>query len=176
MMKLVTAPQNLADGDDCLKIFLAGGIQKCVDWQTNVANYLLGFKWGKDRIALINPRQPHFDMNDPLAGEKQIKWEFKYLNMMDMFTMFFYGPTESDQPICFYELGRYIEVMKNKFPDDWQNRIVVTVCSEFKRREDVIVQTKLATSGEVEPICFDTYELAISWHRNAIANAIGKVC
>ena len=176
MMRLITAPNDLNASENCFKIFLAGGIQKCEDWQKNVSEYLLGFKWGSDDIALINPRQPNFNMNDPLAGEKQIKWEFKYLNQMDLFTMFFYGPTESDQPICFYELGRYIEVMKQRFQRTWRDRIIVTVCKEFKRHKDVIIQTMLATNGAVEPICFDSYDLAISWHRNAIANAIGKVC
>lgn len=174
MISVVTAPQEFAN-KNCLKIFLAGGIQKCEDWQKVVSDYLINFNWC-DNIVLINPRQSHFDMNDPLAGEKQIKWEFKYLNQMDLFTMFFYGPTESDQPICFYELGRYIEVMKQRFQRTWKDRIIVTVCKEFKRHKDVIIQTMLATNGEIEPICFDSYDLAISWHRNAIVNAIGKVC
>ena len=56
----------------------------------------------------------------------------------------------SDQPICFYELGRYIERMKLRFPKDWKNRIIVSCDDEFKRIQDVLIQTKLATSNRVK--------------------------
>lgn len=173
MNRLITAPDRLAD-ENCLMVFLAGGIQKCPDWQKDLSEHLMQPRWKID-VALINPRQAHFDTSDPLAGEKQIKWEFKYLNKMDMFTMFFYGPTESDQPICFYELGRYIEVMKNRFPVSWDRRIVVTVCRPFKRHQDVVLQTRLATYGMVEAVCCDDYEEAIDRHKRAVANGIREL-
>jgi hypothetical protein len=169
MIRLVTAPERL--DDNSFKVFMAGGIQKCEDWQSNLASHLMNVSWIGD-ITLVNPRQAKFDMSDPTAGEKQIKWEFDYLNKMDMFTMFFYGPTESDQPICFYELGRYIEVMKRRFPSDWQHRIVVTACKDFGRCQDVIVQTSLATDGKVEAVSIDGYQMAISVHRYNVSRAL----
>jgi len=173
MMRLLTAPDNLDENDKCFKIFLAGGIQKCADWQESVARWLMAVsEWDGADIVLINPRQSHFDFSDPRAVERQISWEFKYLNQMDMFTMFFYGPTDSDQPICFYELGRYIEVMKRRFPADWQTRIVVSVCREFKHHEDVVYQTLLATESRVVLGCYETYEWAFNWHKENILNAI----
>jgi len=174
MMKTITAP-NVLENLDCIKVFLGGGIQKCPDWQSKIINDMMRMKWDDVNVTLINPRQPNFDMNDSHAAEKQITWEFNNLNAMDMFTMFFYGPTESDQPICFYELGRYIEVIRRRFPDDWENRIVITVCKDFRRYEDVLVQTRLATEDKVVPYCVKGYNDALLMHELAIVNALKNI-
>lgn len=149
----VKAPQEFTHHKNNIWLFLGGGIQKCPDWQSEVIKNLSLYSndLAKDFI-IFNPRQDHFDITDKNAGEKQIKWEFKYLNQMDIFSMFFYGPTESDQPICFYELGRYIEVIKNKFPLDWEKRIIIFTTIDFKRTLDVVIQTALATNKKISVI------------------------
>lgn len=151
----VKSPQEFTNHKNNTWLFLGGGIQKCPDWQNEVVKNLNLFKndLSKD-LVIFNPRQEFFDINDKNAGEKQIKWEFNYLNQMDIFSIFFYGPTESDQPICFYELGRYIEIIKNKFPSDWENRIIVFTTTKFKRVLDVVIQTSLATNNKLK-ICLD---------------------
>lgn len=178
-IRLVTAPEDYNPRKG-VKVFLAGGIQKCDEWQARVARNLASSRyWGDGKVTLYNPRQSAFDMSDPRAGEKQIRWEYDYLNKMDVFSMFFYGPTESDQPICFYELGRYIEVMKRRFPRDWWLRIVVTAMRGFRRLEDVVIQTRLATDDRVEPNVYDSLQEALDghswWTGVAIHNALSAM-
>ena len=57
--------------------------------------------------------------------------------------------SESVQPICMYELGRNIIRMQNRFPSDWEKRIVISVEDGYKRKEDVLIQTELATNNRV---------------------------
>lgn len=149
----VKSPQKFTNHKNNIWLFLGGGIQKCPDWQSEVIKNLSLYSNDlKKDLIIFNPRQESFDINDKNAGEKQIKWEFNYLNQMDIFSMFFYGSTESDQPICFYELGRYIEVIKNKFPLDWEKRIIIFTTIDFKRTLDVVIQTELATNKKISVI------------------------
>ena len=48
------------------------------------------------------------------------------------------------QPICMYELGRYIEVMKKRFPDDFEDRIVISSELGYERYFDIRKQIELA--------------------------------
>lgn len=151
----IKSPQEYTNHKNNLWLFLGGGIQNCPDWQNEVIKNLNLFKndLSKDLIV-FNPRQDSFDITNKDVGVNQIKWEFNYLNQMDVFTLFFFGPTISDQPICFYELGRYIEIIKNKFPSDWEKRIIIFTTTKFKRALDVVVQTSLATNNKLK-ICLD---------------------
>lgn len=174
--KLITSPFNREFRESAVEkwVFLGGGIQKCPDWQSEIAAALdshLGNDASESVIA-FNPRQPNFNMNDPLAGERQIRWEFRYLNVVDIFTMFFYGPTESDQPICFYELGRYVEVMKRRFPADWRNRIVISTSTRFRRFKDVVIQSKLAG---IDAVAFDDFGEMLDSHAVAVWNAVKRI-
>ena len=85
--------------------------------------------------------------------------------------MYFDGPTQSDQPICFYELGRNIERMKTKFPDNWDKRIIITVNYQFKRTADVVIQTMLASNSKIKVNMFDNFDESIEYHANAIKDA-----
>ena len=63
--------------------------------------------------------------------------------------MYFASSEISDQPICMYELGRYISRMQMRFPGDWNTRILVSSEIGYKRIEDVRTQTALATNRKV---------------------------
>jgi hypothetical protein len=91
---------------------------------------------------------------------------------MDIFSMFFCGG-ESDQPICMYELGRNLMTMHVKFPEDWENRVVVSYDSNYRRAKDVEVQTKLAFSGNTPKYMFssDVYDTLIEHHVQNIISA-----
>ena len=102
-------------------VFLAGGISNCTDWQSEVIKYL-----DKEDITIFNPRRKNFDITDLSATTQQIKWEFNRLEKMDIFSMYF-CESKSDQPICMYELGRYVERMRVRFPLDWEERIIISV-------------------------------------------------
>lgn len=166
MITTIVAPEKTNIPDSALRIFLAGGIQKCEDWQNELIEL---FKMNNfdDDICLINPRRENFPIDDPNAAEEQITWEFNMLEQCDMFTMCFLN-SESDQPICFYELGRNIERMKQRFPLTWRDRIVITCDNKFKRKEDVKIQTMLATGGDVK-VCFaDSDELVRKHFENIV--------
>ncbi len=150
----ITAPEHKHFYPGTLKIFLAGGICNCPDWQKivieHIQNDVLSIELSKDYkdICLINPRRPNW-VEEPDAAKKQIEWEFDMLECCDVFTMYFVG-SESDQPICMYELGRNIERMKEKFPTTWEKRIIITCDKNYKRMNDVLIQTSLATNDKVK--------------------------
>jgi len=135
MAQIITAPN--IETPVFPSVFLAGGITNCDDWQQKVIEEL---KY-KD-ITIFNPRQNQFDVTDKSASYRQIVWEYERLEKMDIFAMYFCN-SDSDQPICMYELGRNILRMQNRFPSSWQKRIIISVEDGYKRQEDVIIQTSL---------------------------------
>ena len=135
MSQIITAPST--EKPIYTSIFLAGGITNCKNWQKEVIKEL-----EFENISIFNPRQENFDITDKNASFKQIFWEFERLEQMDIFSIYFCN-SESDQPICMYELGRNILKMQNRFPNDWEKRIIISVEDEYKRKKDVIIQTQL---------------------------------
>lgn len=135
MAQIITAPST--ENPIYTSVFLAGGITNCKEWQKQVIDELKSYD-----ISVFNPRRESFDVSDKSATVKQIAWEYEQLERMDIFSMYFCDDN-SDQPICMYELGRNIVRMQNRFPSDWQKRIVVSVEKEYRRRQDVLVQLDL---------------------------------
>lgn len=170
-MKTITAIEKYEKrSSDEIFTFLAGGITNCKEWQNAVLNKLNEFEID-DNLIIFNPRRKNFPINDPTASFDQIRWEFDYLEQCDIFSMYFDGPTQSDQPICFYELGRNLERMKTKFPENWDKRIIITVNYQFKRTSDVIIQTMLASNSKIKVNVFDNFDESIEYHANAIKDA-----
>lgn len=170
-MEVIVAPNPLPIDVTQQLVFLGGGIQQCPDWQGELITY---FKKRRKRRLIdsifLNPRRPNFPIQDPRAAEEQITWEFKMLEKCDIFTMLFCNSI-SPQPICFYELGRNIERMKEKFPSSWEERIIISCDENFIRRQDVEIQTRLATDGKVRVGIYPTFEL-IPKHCNEIINLL----
>lgn len=146
-MKILTAVENI-DLSNKTVVFLAGGITNCKDWQKEVINNLKGnLKFNSEfyeDLVIANPRRENFPIHDPNASQEQIEWEFKMLEACDLFTMYFDGDTPSDQPICFYELGRNLVRMTEKYNDKVSDHVIITVDENFKRKQDVYIQSKLA--------------------------------
>lgn len=144
MIQIITAPS--IELPKFKSVFLAGGITNCKEWQKEVIENLKYEEY--EDVSLFNPRQEHFDVSDKSASYKQILWEFERLEKMDIFSMY-YCNDNSDQPICMYELGRNIVRMQNRFPSDWEKRIVISVEDGYRRKADVLIQTELATLNKV---------------------------
>jgi hypothetical protein len=125
----LTAPFEVANQESYFKIFLAGGISNCHDWQTTAEQFLSVHL--DDRFLSVNPRREAFDLADPTASSIQIKWEHHHLQTSDM--VMFWFPHETLCPITLFELG---VMCRNK-------HIVVGVDDEYKRRFDVIKQMSL---------------------------------
>jgi hypothetical protein len=154
-MKVITAIEEYTPNPNDVKIFMAGGITKCKDWQKDIIedltclsniekmsrSPLLKDVW--NRLVLFNPRRENFPIHDPNASLDQIKWEFKWLEECDFFLMHFCD-SESVQPICMYELGRNLVRMQQKFPNDYLHRIMICIEPGYSREQDVVIQTELA--------------------------------
>ena len=119
MAQIITAPS--LEKPKFISIFLAGGITYCKNWQNEVIKEL-----EFEDVSIFNPRQINFDIKDKSASFKQISWEFERLEQMEIFSIYF-CESNSDQPICMYELGRNIVRMQNRFPSNWQDRIIIGV-------------------------------------------------
>lgn len=146
-MKVITAVEPFDSNDSDVCVFLAGGITNCPDWQKDVIaeaeKYDKEHPGALNHLVLFNPRRPNFPIGDPNASEAQIKWEFYWLERMNVFSMYF-TDGQSDQPICMYELGRNLALMMERYPCDYDKRIVVSANPKYRRFSDVKIQIGLA--------------------------------
>jgi hypothetical protein len=81
------------------KVFLAGGITNCPDWQ----------KYAYDQLAdtaaiIMNPRRDDFDVTKASSSVDQIAWEHYHLMKAD--TVLFWFPKEGMCMITLFELGK----------------------------------------------------------------------
>ena len=117
--------------DTHTKLFLAGGITGCPDWQQKIRALL-----DNTTLTLLNPRRADFPIGDPNAALEQITWEHDMLRAAD--AIMFWFPKETICPIVLYELGAWSMTEKPIF---------VGVHRMYQRRQDVEIQTKLARPG-----------------------------
>ena len=162
MSQIITAPS--VEKPLYVSLFLAGGITNCKEWQKDVIREL-----ESEDVSIYNPRQDHFDITNKNASYEQIVWEYERLEQMDLFSMYFCNDN-SDQPICMYELGRNIVRMQNRFPSDWQKRIIIGVEDGYRRTQDVVIQTHLCA-----PSIFVDDDATPETHAQRIRSAVRKV-
>lgn len=127
----VEAPADFRGGDLLPKIFLGGSITGAWDWQAKVAPPLLDAGW-----AVFNPRRANFDVLDPKVEDEQITWEHYWLTRVD--AIIFYFSHETLAPITLFEYGAALEESKNR-----PLRIFPCIHPDYKRKRDVIIQTRL---------------------------------
>ena len=128
-MKVIEAPNEVYSvvNEQNVKIFLAGGITNCPDWQQE---FIRRFpKWG---VTLYNPRRAVFDVTNPNEFERQVVWEHLHLEKSDIISFWF--SRGSINPIVLFELGKYLRSGK---------KIFIGIDDEYPRRKDVEVQSKL---------------------------------
>ena len=173
-VNVVTAPEHRYFPKKSLKVFLAGGICKCIQWQDMVIDRFGGEiqidNSTYNELYLLNPRRTDW-IEEPGAAERQIEWEFDMIERCDVFTMYFAGG-ESDQPICMYELGRNILRMQYEYPTTWKERIVITCNKDYKRLNDVITQVRLATDGQVKVNVVEGDERSVLVHVDEIKKTL----
>lgn len=157
-MKIITAPE-IYKNDSNIACFLAGGITNCPNWQDEVIKNIKEYSSSENidlkYLDIYNPRRANFPIDNPNAAQEQIEWEFKYLEKCDIFSMYFCN-APSDQPICMYELGRNISEIRNEYIGTWGHRIIVSVEKGYKREQDVLIQTRLATNDIIKPFSYAT--------------------
>jgi hypothetical protein len=140
-------PQN--ETKNVIKIFLAGGITNCPDWQQDAVHYLKDYSVYYKNLELVvfNPRRSDVKMivyNERRPETKdflkdQIEWEHKHLSDADI--VMFWFPKESVCPISLYELGSL-----SSRPEDTA-KLVIGTEKQYSRREDIIIQTELRCPG-----------------------------
>lgn len=132
MSVVITAPEMplSVETESNIKLFLAGGITNCPDWQKEIIEQLKDLPY----LNIYNPRRTDFDVTKPEETERQVVWEYKALSKADM--ILFWFSKGSLNPIVLYELGM------------WGNSrnlpIFIGVDPEYTRGYDVAIQTKLA--------------------------------
>ena len=131
MIEIVAPDYSVTTPKSLIKIFVAGGITDCPDWQREFVNY---FKY-VGNVVLYNPRREDFDIKNPDISREQIDWEYAKLKEADYIVFWF--PEETLCPITLYELGK--AVGQNKL-------IAVGTHPNYKRRFDVVHQVGLAKS------------------------------
>ena len=97
-MKVVVAPKEIhcPETFHWPKVFLAGGITNCPDWQKQ---FITELKRYNPKCVLYNPRRKKFPMDKPEAAKEQITWEYKHLQEADIIPFWF--SKGSDNPIVF---------------------------------------------------------------------------
>ena len=170
-MEVITAVENFTPSyfNNEIKCFLAGGITKCWNWQKSVIAELGKYDLA-DNLVVFNPHRDNFPINDPSASYEQIGWEFNWLEQCDIFSMYF-ASSESNQPICMYELGRNIVRMQYKYPESYMDRIIITCEDGYSRIEDVKIQSRLALGADIL-----TPNPSPMSHAKAIYDAYLKLC
>lgn len=164
-MKVVTAPDGCSTHAK-ISVFLAGGISDCWNWQDAVINKLREMEengYDMRSLVLFNPRRPSFDVNNPVDTKEQINWEYYWLDCCDIFSMYFCN-SESVQPICMYELGRNLLKKSDDWEDDsncYCSSVLISIEKGYKRTDDVLIQTELATSGLIRPFVYEDPNEAI---------------
>ena len=131
MAIIIEAPNEVysIQNQNNIKLFLAGGITNCPDWQ----NELIELIRHADNLTIYNPRRANFPINNPDAAEEQITWEYNHLRDADLVSFWF--SKGSLNPIVLYELGKMIESEK---------KIFIGIDLGYERTQDVVIQTKLS--------------------------------
>lgn len=118
------------------KLFLAGGISNCPDWQSEIIKLLEPI----EELTVYNPRRKNFPIDNPNAAEEQITWEYNHLRDADIIVFWF--SRGSLNPIVLYELGRW--------GNSSSKPIVIGLDPEYERQNDVIIQTLLSRGPDIQ--------------------------
>jgi len=119
-----TPPEIGFDTQGKIKVFLGGGITGCPDWQRELID-----KINMSEVHIYNPRWDY-----KWTGYQQIEWEYNKLKQSDIIVIWF--AKGGQNRIVFYELGKWVNS---------SNITAFVGCDpEFDRKDDVVIQTKLA--------------------------------
>jgi hypothetical protein len=122
MAQIIEAPNEVNIGKPFKKLFLAGGITSCPNWQLELIEKLKDVS----NLVIFNPRRENFPIENPNAAIEQITWEYKYLKEADIISFWF--SKGSLNPIVLYELGMWRN--SNNLP------VVVGMVNGYERRQD----------------------------------------
>ncbi len=145
-MEYIEAP-NVADVRLALKnaIFLAGSITGAEDWQLRAKEKLLPY------FNVFNPRRSNYIWSET-EEKAQIQWEHLYIDLCP--EIVFYFSWETFAPITLFELGKVLRDTKIR-P---HKKVYICIHPDYKRKNDVIIQTTLENPKISQDIRFDLDE------------------
>lgn len=155
MNKYIEAPNRegffgLVGGKNVIDInktvFLAGSISNAHDWQKEAAQKLL------PHFTVLNPRRANYPSFDPELEREQIQWEYDFLYASTNILFFFSHETVA--PITLLEYGALLEETKVL---EWK-KLYIAIHPEYKRKNDVLIQTELRNPKWVKNITFSLDE------------------
>ena len=112
-------------------IFLAGSITGAWGWQKEAVGYL------GHHFNLFNPRRANYSALDPKLEREQIFWEAKHLDLAEITLFYFDAATLA--PITLLEFGK--QLVKSEYAPF--RKTYVCIHPDYKRKNDVIIQTEL---------------------------------
>jgi len=135
--------------EECL--FLAGSITGAEDWQKELA-FKEHIMFGSliERYNIFNPRRENYNGLDPKLEQEQITWEYHCIHQCKH--ILFWFAKETLAPITLFELGSALNTHNHY-------KIYIGVDPEYKRKNDVIIQTRLRNPLLAEHIVFSKDEL-----------------
>lgn len=138
MALVIEAPNEVFNIENAknVKVFLAGGITNCPDWQSELIEKLKYLP----KVTIYNPRRANFPIDDPNASEEQITWEYIHLQNADVVVFWF--SRGSLNPIVLYELGMWGNSRAGR-------PMIIGIDPEYERKQDVVIQTVLAKPDAV---------------------------
>lgn len=128
-------------------IFLAGSISGAHDWQKTAAEKLLPY------FNVFNPRRTNYSTFDPNEEYRQIAWEHEYLGLCE--TILFFFSFETLAPITLLEFGALLESSKR---EECEKTLYIAIHPEYKRKNDVLIQTELRNPRWLKNITFSLNE------------------
>lgn len=141
MIEYIQAPNNKIV-DYGIKIFLAGGISNCPNWQEEITEKLINDNRLKDvKIIIFNPRCKEIPEENP-----QIIWEYERLHKSDIISFWF--SVGSMNPITLFEYGSHLNTNKT---------LVVGCHPEYIKKNNVIIQTKMVNPNQKVNEDFDSF-------------------
>lgn len=158
-MKYIEAPNydlEIARLNPADNLFLAGSITGAQDWQKEMAykTYEVGMLWNIrliDHFNVFNPRRANFDVSNPAVEQEQITWEYHCIHQC-RYILFWFAP-ETLAPITLFELGSALNTHEHE-------NIFIGIDPEYKRKNDVLIQTSLRNKALADGIVFSKDDLA----------------
>ncbi len=127
-------------------VFLAGSITGAQDWQKIATDKLLPY------FHVFNPRRANYDCFVESEERNQITWEHNYLNLAEI--ILFHFSYETLAPVTLLEYGSCLESAKvQPF-----KKLYISIHPEYKRKNDVIIQTELRNNKFSRNIYFNLDE------------------
>lgn len=140
-MKHIIAPFPDNESLSLSRVFLAGCAN--TDWRKDFVQYFSHLQ-----VVMLDPKRDDWNLMDKSKMKEQVTWEYNNLRKADIIVYFFNAGSVC--PITLLEYGMW--GLSKGTP------IIVGVTSDYEKRDDVILQTKLARPDI--RVVNDLYELS----------------